>query len=398
MRYKSSGLFRLTSFAVVVGTLVGGSGFANETAQRIYVPLDFSLLARLAQSEAQRSLAGLLMRNHGAEEAPEQSVIVTDWPIPCEVPKAGQLMAGIPILNSKIPVQMIAQECYFHEARGKVCDPEDNWKSPADAPLPIEELVDKVIAKDQEYSKEGLNLDYNFDQVALVPIPRWKPVWVQEQNGTDGALYEVHLATAVPVAVFDPSYTLAPGEMSQNGAPLLHRAKALISRLEGIKWDKAVSLIRARAQEGTSEVPVKTLNSILDRASALDKHFEQDCKVFWESVELRIFDLESIYIQKRLKDQFPRAQIEIEKKTVESFQELTDFTSSHSLKLYKTINRSSGEDITAEGPLTRDGLEDWQYEIQALRSETGRKIELFRILYRDDKGVSTFNDLSIQPE
>jgi len=395
VRYKSSGLFRLTSFAVVVGTLVGGSGFANETVQRIYVPLDFSLLARLAQSEAQRGLADLLTRNHGAEEAPELSVIVTDWPIPCEVPKAGQLMAGIPILNSKIPVQMIAQECYFDEARGKVCDPEDNWKSPADAPLPIEELVDKVIAKDQEYSEEGLNLDYNFDQVALVPIPRWKPVY-----GTDGARYEVQLATAVPVAVFDPSCTLAPGEMSQNGAPLLHRAKALISRLEGIKWYKAVSLMRyrERAQEGTSGVPVKTLYSSLDRASTRDKHFEQDCKEFWKLVELRIFDLESVYIQKRLKDQFPRAQIEIEKKTVESFQELTDFTSSHSLKLYKTINRSSGEDITAEGPLTRDGLEDWQYEIQALRSETGCKIELFRILYRDDKGVSTFNDLSIQPE
>ncbi len=56
--------------------------------------------------------------------------------------------------------------------------------------------------------------------------------------------------------------------MSQNSTPLsslLQQAKALISRIEGIKWDKAVRLIRARAQEGTSEVPMKALYSILYR-------------------------------------------------------------------------------------------------------------------------------------
>ena len=226
---------------------------------------------------------------------------------------------------------------------------------------------------------------------------------------TGRASYVVHLVTAVPKKVFDPEPS-PPGNISTaNGRgsmpPLPLRATALVSRLDQVHWNKAVSLIQARSRssKGANVVPARVFDSILEGAGTFDKHFEADCAEFWESVYHRIYELEGTYLKRGLKSEFTTPQVEIHNQAIEtrvsSPEDLTKLVS-QDLNLYKLIRRFSKKEISVvDGDLYLKNLNSGYYELQAFHEAGGEgKLQFFRILFRYEKGITTYPQLSIQAE
>ena len=402
------GKLHLSTVGLIVALSV--SVQASETDQRSLVPIDLSLLRGLPQSTAGKALKKLLLKYYRVVQKqisegsapPRDTVIRGEWE---RLSKAGTVTSeddGILRLNSGNHVQMIAQECY-ETPGGLKCD--DNWKSPAHGPSPIRELVKQVSEKQKEYASEGQYLDYDFSQVALLPIPRWE--WTKDPQ-TNLFFYVVHLVTAVPTKVFDPEpppANLSPENGRRSMPSLSVRATALGARLDEVQWNKAVSLIQARANtsKGANVVPERVFDSILEGAGTHDKHFEADCIEFWESVYQRIFELEDAYLKRGLKSEFTSPQVEIHnqviKTKVKSRKDLTGLLSQE-LNLYKLIRRFSKEEVRIpNGDLSLKNLQTGDYELQAFHEAGGEgKLQIFRILFRYERGITTYPQLSIQAE
>ncbi len=375
------------------------------------VPIDFSLLGALPQSTAGRALEKLLLKHYrvvqkemSEDSAPPQgTVILGEWERLSKAISVTSQDDGILILNPENRVQMIAQNC-IETRDGLKC--EDFWQSPELGPSPIRELVEQVSEKQKKYASEGLNLDYDFSQVALLPIPRWE--WIREP-GTGRASYVVHLVTAVPKKVFAPAPPPRANTSTENGEsskpPLPLRASALVSRLDQVHWNKAVSLIQARSRssKGANVVPARVFDSILEGAGTFDKHFEADCAEFWESVYQRIFELEGAYLKRGLESEFTTPLVEIHNQAIEnkvsSPEDLTKLVS-QDLSLYKLIRRFSKEEVGVQnGDLHLKNLPSGEYELQAFHEAGGEgKLQFFRILFRYERGITTYPQLSIQAE
>ncbi len=374
-------------------------------------PIDFSLLGALPQSTAGRALEKLLLKHYrvvqkemSEDSAPPQgTVILGEWERLSKAISVTSQDDGILILNPENRVQMIAQNC-IETRDGLKC--EDFWQSPELGPSPIRELVEQVSEKQKKYASEGLNLDYDFSQVALLPIPRWE--WIREP-GTGRASYVVHLVTAVPKKVFAPAPPPRANTSTENGEsskpPLPLRASALVSRLDQVHWNKAVSLIQARSRssKGANVVPARVFDSILEGAGTFDKHFEADCAEFWESVYQRIFELEGAYLKRGLESEFTTPLVEIHNQAIEnkvsSPEDLTKLVS-QDLSLYKLIRRFSKEEVGVQnGDLHLENLPSGEYELQAFHEAGGEgKLQFFRILFRYERGITTYPQLSIQAE
>ena len=399
----------LSAVGLVLAASVSAQG--SQANQQLLVPIDFSLLGALPQSTAGRALEKLLLKHYrvvqkqiSEDSAPPQStVILGKWGRLSKASIVTSQDDGILILNPENHVQMIAQDC-IETRDGLKC--EDFWQSPARGPSPIQELVEEVSEKQEKYASEGQNLDYDFSQVALLPIPRWE--WVKEP-GTGRASYVVHLVTAVPKKVFDPEPSPLADTSTENGGPSMPplplRATALVSRLDQVHWNKAVSLIQARARssEGANVVPAKVFDSILEGAGTFDKHFEVDCAEFWESVYHRIYELEGAYLKRGLKSEFTTPQVEIHNQAIEtkvsSPEHLTKLVSQN-LSLYRLIRRFSKEEVgVVDGDLYLKNLPSGDYELQAFQEAGGEgKLQFFRILFSYDRGITTYPQLSIQAE
>ncbi len=397
--------------AVGLALALSASLQGAQTKQQLLVPIDFSLLGALPQSTSGRALERLLLKHYrvvqkeiSEDSAPPQStVILGEWERLSKASSVTSQHDGILILNPENRVQMIAQDC-IETRDGLRC--EDFWQSPARGPSPIQELVEEVSVKQEKYAGEGQNLDYDFSQVALLPIPRWK--WIKEP-GTGRASYVVHLVTALPKKVFDPEPFSQANTAAENGAssmpPLPLQATALVARLDQVRWKKAVSLIqaRSRASKGANVVPARVFDSILEGAANFDKHFEADCAEFWESVYHRIYELEGTYLERGLKSEFTTPQVEIHNQAIEikvsTPEDLTKLVSQN-LSLYRLIRRFSKEEVSVvDGDLYLKNLPSGDYELQAFHEAGGEgKLQFFRILFRYETGITTYPQLSIQAE
>ena len=399
----------LSAVGLVLAVSVSVQG--SQADLQSLVPIDFSLLGALPQSTAGRALERLLLKHYRVVQKqisedsapPQNTVILGEWERLSKASSVTSQHDGILILNPENRVQMIAQDC-IETRDGLRC--EDFWQSPSRGPSPIQELVEEVSEKQKKYASEGQNLDYDFSQVALLPIPRWE--WMKEPR-TGRASYVVHLVTAVPKKVFDPEPS-PPGNISTaNGRgsmpPLPLRATALVSRLDQVHWNKAVSLIQARSRssKGANVVPARVFDSILEGAGTFDKHFEADCAEFWESVYHRIYELEGTYLKRGLKSEFTTPQVEIHNQEIEtkvsSPEDLTKLVS-QDLNLYKLIRRFSKKEISVvDGDLYLKNLNSGYYELQAFHEAGGEgKLQFFRILFRYEKGITAYPQLSIQAE
>ena len=408
---RGSGKSKLHLSAVGLVLTMSASLQGAQLDQPSLVPIDFSLLGALPQSTAGRALEKLLLKHYrvvqkemSEDSAPPQgTVILGEWERLSKAISVTSQDDGILILNPENRVQMIAQNC-IETRDGLKC--EDFWQSPELGPSPIRELVEQVSEKQKKYASEGLNLDYDFSQVALLPIPRWE--WIREP-GTGRASYVVHLVTAVPKKVFAPAPPPRANTSTENGEsskpPLPLRASALVSRLDQVHWNKAVSLIQARSRssKGANVVPARVFDSILEGAGTFDKHFEADCAEFWESVYQRIFELEGAYLKRGLESEFTTPLVEIHNQAIEnkvsSPEDLTKLVS-QDLSLYKLIRRFSKEEVGVQnGDLHLKNLPSGEYELQAFHEAGGEgKLQFFRILFRYERGITTYPQLSIQAE